>query len=41
MKARVCLALAVMMALAPGQVRAGYAERMRSLVGAVPLRDTG
>ena len=41
MKARVGLALAVMMALALGQVRAGHAERMRSLVGAVPLRDTG
>ena len=40
-KARVGLALAVMMALALGQVRAGHAERMRSLVGAVPLRDTG
>ena len=26
---------------AVGQVRAGHAERMRSLVGAVPLRDTG
>ena len=41
MKTRVGLALAVMMALALGQVRAGHAERMRSLVGAVPLRDTG
>ena len=41
MKARVGLALAVMMALALGQVRAGHAERMRSLIGAVPLRDTG
>ena len=41
MKARIGLALAVMMALALGQVRAGHAERMRSLVGAVPLRDTG
>ena len=41
MKARVGLALAVMMALALAQVRAGHAERMRSLVGAVPLRDTG
>ena len=28
------------LALALGQVRAGHAERMRSLVGAVPLRDT-
>ena len=41
MKTRVGLALAVMMALALGQVRAGHAERMRSLVGAVPYRDTG
>ena len=41
MKTRVGLALAVMMALALGQVRAGHAERMRSLVGEVPLRDTG
>ena len=41
MKTRIGLALAVMMALAPGQVRAGHAERMCSLVGAVPLRDTG
>ena len=40
-KARVGLALAVMTALALGQVRAGHVERMRSLVGAVPLRDTG
>ena len=39
MKVRVGLALAVMMTL--GQVRAGHAERMRSLVGVVPLRDTG
>ena len=39
MKARI--GLAVMMALALGQVRAGHAERMRSLVGVVPLRDTG
>ena len=41
MNTRVGLALAVMMALALGQVRAGHAERMRSLVGAVPLLDTG
>ena len=41
MKTRVGLALAVMMALALGQVRAGHAERMRSLVGAVPYLDTG
>ena len=38
MKTRVGLALAVMMALALGQVRAGHAGRMRSLVGAVPYR---
>ena len=36
MKARVGLALTVMMALALGRVRAGNAERMRSLVGAPP-----
>ena len=41
MKTRVGLALAVMMALALGQARAGHAERMRSLVGPVPLLDTG
>ena len=41
MKTRVGLALAVMMALALGQARAGHAERMRSLVGKVELRDTG
>ena len=41
MKTRVGLALAVMMALALGQVRAGRAERMRSLVGAVSHLDTG
>ena len=41
MKTRVGLALAVMMALALGQVRAGHAERMRSLVDAVPFLDTG
>ena len=41
MKTRVGLALAVMMALALGQVRAGHAERMRSLVGAAPYLDTG
>ena len=41
MKTRVGLALAVMMALALGQVRAGHAGRMRSLVGAVPYLDTG
>ena len=41
MKTRVGLALVVMMALALAQVRAGHAERMRSLVGAVPYLDTG
>ena len=41
MKTRIGLVLAVMTALALGQVRAGHAERMRTLVGAVPLRDTG
>ena len=39
MKTRVGLALAVMMALA--HARADRAERMRSLVGAVPYLDTG
>jgi len=41
MKTRVGLALAVMMAMALAHARAGRAERMRSLVGAVPYRDTG
>ena len=41
MKTRVGLALAVMMALALGRVRAGRAGRMRSPVGAVPYPDTG
>ena len=41
MKTRVGLALAVMMALALGRVRAGHAGRMRSPVGAVPYPDTG
>ena len=41
MKTRVGLALAVMMAMALGQARAGRAERMRSLVGAVHDPDTG
>ncbi len=41
MKTRVGLALAVMMALALGQVRGGHAERMRSLVGAGPHLGTG
>ena len=38
MKTRIGLALAVMMAMALAHARA---ERMRSLVGAVPLLDTG
>ena len=41
MKTRVGLALAVMMALALGRVRAGHAGRMHSPVGAVPYPDTG
>ena len=41
MKTCAGLALAVMMALALGQVGAGHTERMRSLVGAVPYLDTG
>lgn len=41
LKTRVGLAPAVMMALALGQVRAGQAERMRSLVAAVRRLDTG
>ena len=39
--ARVGLAMAVMMALALAQARAGRHSHMRSLVGAVPLADTG
>ncbi|MDE0702572.1 MAG: hypothetical protein OXH59_02500 [Rhodospirillaceae bacterium] len=41
MKTRVGLALAVMMAMAHGQARAGRADRMRSLISAVPYRDIG
>ncbi len=41
MKTRLGLALAVMMAMALAQARAGRPERMRSLVGAVPYLDTG
>ena len=41
MKARLGLALAVIMALALAQVRAGNTERLWSLVGAVPRLDTG
>ena len=41
MKTRIGLALAVMMALALSHARASRADRMRSLVDAVPYRDTG
>ncbi|MDE0052630.1 MAG: hypothetical protein OXT64_00005, partial [Gammaproteobacteria bacterium] len=41
MKTRVGLALAVMTALALSHARASRAGRMRSLVDAVPYRDTG
>ncbi len=41
MKTRVGLALAVMMAMALAQARTNRPERMRSLVGPVPWRDTG
>ena len=41
MKALLGLALAVMMAIASGRVRAGRVEQMRSRVSAVPDRDTG
>ena len=41
MAARVSLAMAMMMALALAQARAGRHSHMRSLVGAVPLADTG
>ena len=40
-RARVCLALTVMMALALAQARAGHRERMCSLVDAIPFADTG
>ncbi|MDD5319876.1 MAG: hypothetical protein PHD43_04535 [Methylococcales bacterium] len=39
MKTRMGLALAVMMAMAPGYVKAGRIEQMRSLVQ--PIRQTG
>jgi hypothetical protein len=39
MKTRMGLALAVMMAMAPGHVKAGRIEQMRSLVQ--PIRQTG
>jgi len=41
MKAGVRLVLAVMTALALGQVQASHAERMHSLVGAVAHLHTG
>ena len=41
MRTRVGLALAVMMALASGQVRAGRPERMRSLYGPAPPAFAG
>ena len=41
MRTRVGLALTVMMSLAVGHIRAGRPEQMRSLVGAIPLADTG
>ena len=41
MTARVGLAMAVMMALALGHLRAGRKQQMRSLVGAIPVHDTG
>ena len=41
MKTRLGPALAAMMALALGQVRAGRPGRMRSPVGAGPYLDTG
>ena len=41
MRTRVGVALAVMMALALGHVRAGRPESMRSLFAAVPFADTG
>ncbi len=41
MTTRVGLALAILMALALGHVREGRPGQMRSLVGAVPFRDTG
>ncbi len=41
MKTRMGLALAVMMAMALGHVKAGRIEQMRSLVQAIPIRKTG
>ena len=41
MRTRIGVALAVMMSLALGHVRAGRPESMRSLFAAVPWADTG
>ena len=41
MRTRVGVALAVMMALALGHLRAGRPEAMRSLIAPVPFADTG
>jgi hypothetical protein len=41
MKTRMGLALAVMMAMALGHVKAGRIEQMRSLVQPIPIRKTG
>ncbi|MBS3955067.1 MAG: hypothetical protein KGZ88_19105, partial [Methylomicrobium sp.] len=41
MKTRMGLALAVMMAMALGHVKAGRIEQMRSLVQPIPIRNTG
>ena len=41
MTARVGLAMEVMMALALGHLRAGRKQQMRTLVGAIPVHDTG
>ena len=41
MRTRVGVALAVMLALALGHLRAGRPESMRSLFAAVPFADTG
>jgi Transposase DDE domain len=41
MKTRMGLALAVMMAMALGHVKAGRIEQMRSLVQPIPIRQTG
>ena len=41
MKARASLAVAVMMAMALAQVRAGRPQQMRSLLQPIPILDTG